>query len=94
MGALKAVENAGKLGEIVVVGGDMSIPLGEAMVAGSVAAMVDISGSLSGRTGLQTLLDIINGNPPADIMVNVPVTSFVSVDEAQAWIDANPDGIG
>jgi hypothetical protein len=56
--------------------------------------MVDISGSLSGRTGLQTLLDIINGNPPADIMVNVPVTSFVSVDEAQAWIDANPDGIG
>jgi simple sugar transport system substrate-binding protein len=94
MGALKAVEGAGKLGEIVVVGGDMSIPLGEAMVAGSVAAMVDISGSLSGRTGLQTLIDILNGNPPAEIMVNVPVTSFVSADEAQAWIDANPDGIG
>jgi sugar transport system substrate-binding protein len=94
LGALKAVENAGRLGEIVVVGGDMSIPLGEAMVAGSVSAMVDISGSLSGRTGLQTLLDIIAGNPPADIMVNVPVTSFVSADEASAWISANPDGIG
>lgn len=94
MGALKAVENAGLIGEIVVVGGDMSIPLGEAMIAGSVAAMVDISGSLSGRTGLQTVLDILAGNPPAEIMVNVPVTSFVTVESAEKWIAANPDGIG
>lgn len=94
VGALKAVENAGLTGEIVVVGGDMSIPLGEAMVAGSVAAMVDISGVLSGRTALQTALDIIAGNAPAEIMVNVPVSSFVTADEAQTWIDEHPDGIG
>lgn len=94
LGALKAVENAGQVGEIVIVGGDMSILLGEAMIAGSVAAMVDISGSLSGRTGLQTVLDILEGNPPAEIMVNVPVTSFVTVESAEEWIAANPDGIG
>lgn len=94
VGALKAVENAGLLGKIVVVGGDMSTQLGEAMVAGSVAAMVDISGSLSGRTGLQTVLDILAGNPPTEIMVNVPVTSFVTPEEAKSWIEANPDGIG
>jgi ABC-type sugar transport system substrate-binding protein len=92
VGALKAVEAAAA--DIVVVGGDMSIPLGEAMVAGSVSAMVDISGVISGRTALQTALDIIAGNPPAEIMVNVPVSSFVTPDEAQAWIDEHPDGIG
>lgn len=94
LGALKAVENAGQIGDIVVVGGDMSILLGEAMIAGSVAAMVDISGSLSGRTGLQTVLDILAGNPPTEIQVNVPVTSFVTVESAEQWIAANPDGIG
>ena len=94
VGALKAVENAGKLGKITVVGGDMSIPLATAMVAGSVSAMVDISGVISGRTGLQTALDIIAGKKPAKIKVNVPVSVFVSVSEAQTWIDEHPDGIG
>lgn len=94
LGALKAVEAAGKVGDIVVVGGDMGTVLAEAMVAGSVAAMVDISGSLSGRTGLQTVLDILAGNPPAEILVNVPVTSFVTVQSAEEWIATNPDGIG
>lgn len=94
LGALKAVENAGQVGDIVVVGGDMGTVLAEAMVAGSVAAMVDISGSLSGRTGLQTVLDILAGNSPADILVNVPVTSFVTVQEAEEWLATNPDGIG
>lgn len=93
VGAVRAVQAADMTGKIIVVGGDMSTPLAENMVDGSVAAMVDISGIQSGRTALQTTLDIIAGNAPAETKVNVPVDLFSTPEQAQTWIDEHPDGI-
>lgn len=94
LGAVKAVENAGRLGEIVIVGGDMNEPLADLVVDGSVSGIADISGVLSGRVGLQTVLDLIDGNEPADLVVPVPGDIYDSPESAQKWMDDNPDGIG
>ena len=94
VGAVKAVETMGLAGKVAVFGSDMTSDLANALVDNSVLkGDVDVSGQAVGRNAIQAVLDTLAGNPPADLIVPVPVDLYTTPEEAQNWLETHPDGI-
>lgn len=94
MGAVKAVENGGRVGKTVVFGGDMTTDIANALKDNTVLkAQVDIGGQVMGRAAIKAAIDVINGDAPADVVVPVPVDTYKSSAEASNWLTAHADGI-
>ena len=94
MGAVKAVENGGRVGKTVVFGGDMTTDIANALKDNSVLkAQVDIGGQVMGRAAIKAAIDVINGDAPADVVVPVPVDIYKSSEDATNWLEAHADGI-
>lgn len=94
IGAVKAVENADKVGQTVVFGGDMTTDIANALKANDVLkAQVDISGQVMGRAAIDEALKILDSQEPAEIVVPVPVDIYTSSADASGWLEAHADGI-
>lgn len=94
IGAVKAVENAGRVGKTVVFGGDMTTDIANALKDHSVlVAQVDISGQVMGRAAIEQALKILDGQEPSDVVVPVPVDIYTTSEDAAGWLEAHADGI-
>ncbi|UGQ09251.1 substrate-binding domain-containing protein [Yinghuangia sp. ASG 101] len=94
MGAVRAVEQRGKVGQTVVFGSDMTTDLARKLVDNRVLkADVDISGIKVGRLAAQTAGQVMNGDKPEQLIVPAPVELYSTPEQAQAWLDAHADGL-
>lgn len=94
IGSVKAVENAGRVGETVVFGGDMTTDIANALKENSVLkAQVDISGQVMGKAAIDEALKILDGQEPDEVVVPVDVDIYTSPEDASEWLETHPDGI-
>jgi len=94
IGAVKAVQNANRVGKTVVFGGDMTTDIANALKDSSVLkAQVDIGGQVMGKAAIEQAINIIGGKKPADVVVPVPVDIYTSAADASDWLTAHADGI-
>lgn len=94
VGAIKAVENAGKSGKIVVFGGDMTAALANYLIDNKILkAQVDISGQTMGKTAINAAINAINGKKLKNIVVPVQVDIYTTPASASGWLKAHFDGI-
>ncbi|GAA3614706.1 substrate-binding domain-containing protein [Kineosporia mesophila] len=93
VGAIKAVQNADRVGKTVVFGGDMTTDIANALKDGSVLkAQVDIGGQTMGKAAVKAALDAVEGKKPAEVVVPVQVDLY-SPRTAADWLTAHADGI-
>lgn len=93
VGAFKSVTNRGKEGQIVAFGSDMTTDIATALKDGTVLkAVVDISGIEVGKLAFAAAQDAIGGEEPAGKVIPAPIELYFPED-AQAWLDAHPDGL-
>jgi simple sugar transport system substrate-binding protein len=94
MGAVKAVQNANRVGKTVVFGGDMTTDIANALKANDVLkAQVDISGQGMGKAAIDEALKILDGHKPDKVVVPVQVDIYTSPADASGWLQAHADGI-
>ena len=94
IGAVKAVQNANRVGKTVVFGGDMTTDIANALKDNSVLkAQVDIGGQVMGKAAIKEAIDVIDGKKPAEVVVPVPVDIYTSPADASDWLTAHADGI-
>ncbi len=93
LGAVKAVESAGRVGEVFVVGGDMTTEIAEALKDNKILkGVVDISGRQMGELALDLALKAAN-NQTSDKVVQAPIDLYTSVADARNWLETHPDGL-
>jgi simple sugar transport system substrate-binding protein len=94
MGAVRAVEQRGRIGRTVVFGSDMTADLARKLVDNRVLkADVDISGIKVGRLAARTAAQVMNGHRPEQLVIPAPVELYSTPEEAQRWLDTHPDGL-
>jgi len=94
VGAVKAVQAAGRTGRTVVFGGDMTTEIAKALQDNTILkAQVDISGQTMGKAAVKAAIDTIGGKAPEDVVVPVPVDLYPDAASAQDWLTAHADGI-
>lgn len=94
IGAVKAVQNANRVGKTVVFGGDMTTDIANALKDNSVLkAQVDIGGQVMGKAAIKEAIDVIDGKKPSEVVVPVPVDIYTSAADASEWLKAHADGI-
>ena len=94
LGAVKAVENTGRTGKVVVFGSDMTTEIARALQDNSVLkAEVDISGKAMGNLALDLALKAIDGAALDDKVVQAPIDLYASSDDAAKWIETHPNGL-
>ncbi|UJQ94229.1 substrate-binding domain-containing protein [Mariluticola halotolerans] len=93
LGAVKAVENSGKTGSVVVFGSDMTTEIAEALKDNTILkGVVDISGKQMGALALDLALKAVN-DESSDLIVQAPIGLYTSTDEAAEWLETHPDGL-
>lgn len=94
IGAVKAVENAGRTGQTVVFGGDMTTDIANALKDNTILkAQVDIGGQTMGKAAIDAAIKAIDGKKSGDVVVPVPVDLYPDAASAQDWLTAHADGI-
>ncbi len=94
LGAVRAVRNAGRVGEVVVFGSDMTTEIAMELIDNSILkAEVDVSGQGLGRLALQQAVNAVQGVEAADLIVPIEIDLYTTPEQAQAWIDTHPDGL-
>ncbi|MBB4662825.1 substrate-binding domain-containing protein [Conexibacter arvalis] len=95
-GAVKAVEAAKRVGDVVVFGSDMTTELARELLDGRILkADVDISGRTMGETAYRLVLDAASGREPADKIVPVPIRVFRAdrPAEVEEWLKVHANGL-
>ncbi|CCO50344.1 putative sugar transporter subunit: periplasmic-binding component of ABC superfamily [Vibrio nigripulchritudo SOn1] len=93
LGAVKAVENAGRVGEVFVFGGDMTTEIAEVLKDNSILkGVVDISGKQMGALALDLALSAVEGKSTKKI-IQAPIKIYSSQEDARSWLDTHPDGL-
>lgn len=80
LGALQAVKNAGKLGEVVVVGTDGAAEALESVKAGELSATVAQDSAEIGATSLRKMVETVKAGTKIDVNVEpevIPVDSYI-----------------
>lgn len=80
LGALQAVKNAGKLGEVIVVGTDGAAEALESVKAGELSATVAQDSAEIGATSLRKMVETVKAGTKIDINVEpevIPVDSYI-----------------
>jgi len=94
LGAARAVRAQGRVGDVVVFGGDMTSEIAQELVQNDVIkAVVDISGQGMGRLAFAQAVKVIDGNPPAEIKVPYEIDLYASSEDGKGWLEAHADGI-
>jgi ABC-type sugar transport system substrate-binding protein len=94
IGAVKAVQNANRVGKTVVFGGDMTTDIANALKEGSILkAQVDIGGQTMGKAAIKAAMDAIDGKKAAQVIIPVPVDLYPTPESASGWLTAHADGI-
>lgn len=92
IGAYKAVTTAGKVGQILVFGSDMTTEIATELAKGTVLkSVVDISGLKVGALVWDALQTSIDGKK-GDLTVQAPVVLYGTGDAA-AWLTEHMDGL-
>lgn len=93
VGAFKSVMNRGKDGQIAAFGSDMTTDIATALKSGTVLkGVVDISGIEVGKLAFAAAQDAIAGKKLDNKVIPAPIKLYTPAD-AQAWLDAHPDGL-
>lgn len=80
LGALQAVKNAGKLGEVIVVGTDGAAEALESVKAGELSATVAQDSAEIGATSLRKMVETVKAGTKIDVNVEpevIPVDSYI-----------------
>lgn len=94
MGAVKAVRNVGRVGQVAVFGSDMTTEIARELKAHDVLmAEVDISGKAMGKLALDLALKAIDGTKLDDPVVQAPIDLYTSSDDAASWLETHSDGL-
>ncbi|MFC3996240.1 substrate-binding domain-containing protein [Nocardiopsis sediminis] len=94
MGAVRAVGNRGKEGEVVVFGSDMSTDAARALSDHRILkANVDISGTAVGLLAGETVARIIAGDTSEEFITPAPIDLYTTPEDGEEWLEAHPDGI-
>jgi len=94
LGAARAIRAQNRVGEVVVFGGDMTTEIAQELEQFDVIkAVVDISGQGMGRLAFAQAMNVIEGNPPAEIKVPYEIDLYASSEDGKAWLEAHADGI-
>ncbi|WEX08993.1 substrate-binding domain-containing protein [Chelativorans sp. AA-79] len=94
LGAARAIRSQGRVGEVVVFGGDMTTEIAQELEEHDVIkAVVDISGQGMGRLAFEQAVNVIEGNPPEGIKVPYEIDLYASSEDGAGWQEAHPNGI-
>ncbi|MBQ1081977.1 substrate-binding domain-containing protein [Nocardiopsis sp. B62] len=94
MGAVRAVSNRGRVGDVVVFGSDMSTDAARALADHRVLkANVDISGTAVGLLAGETVERIIAGEELEEFVTPAPVDLYTTPEHGEEWLEEHPDGI-
>ncbi|MFI6024746.1 substrate-binding domain-containing protein [Amycolatopsis magusensis] len=94
MGAVRAVQARGKVGQTVVFGSDMSTEAAQALASGEVLkGVVDISGIAVGRLAAQAAEQVRAGQLTSYTVVPAPIDLYADAGQGRAWLAAHPDGV-
>ncbi|PWV47328.1 substrate-binding domain-containing protein [Nocardiopsis sp. L17-MgMaSL7] len=94
MGAVRAVGNRGRVGDVVVFGSDMSTDAARALADHRVLkANVDISGTAVGLLAGETVERIIAGEEPEEFVTPAPIDLYTTPEHGEEWLEEHPDGI-
>lgn len=94
LGAARAIRSQGRVGDVVVFGGDMTTEIAQELGENDVIkAVVDISGQGMGRLAFQQAVLAVAGDAPEDIRVPYEIDLYATAEDGAAWLQAHPDGI-
>jgi sugar transport system substrate-binding protein len=94
VGAVRAVQSRGKVGQVVVFGGDMSTQVAEMLQDGTVLkGMADISGITVGTLAARAAEQVLAGQPPAEFLIPAPVDAYLGPEDGARWLREHADGI-
>lgn len=94
MGAVRAVQARGKVGQTVVFGSDMSTEAAQALADGQVLkGVVDISGIAVGKLAGEAAEQVRRGEFASYRVVPAPIDLYGAPERGQAWLAAHPDGV-
>ncbi|SFS90211.1 substrate-binding domain-containing protein [Saccharopolyspora flava] len=94
MGAVRAVQARGKVGQTVVFGSDMSTEAAQELADGKVLkGVVDISGIAVGELAGKAAGEILRGDSPSYHVVPAPIDLYGTSEQGRAWLTAHPDGV-
>jgi sugar transport system substrate-binding protein len=93
LGSVRAVESAGRVGEVFVFGGDMTTEIAQALQDNSVLkGVVDISGKEMGALALDLAIMAIDGGT-SDKIVQAPIAIYATAEDGAGWLETHPDGL-
>jgi ABC-type sugar transport system substrate-binding protein len=96
VGATKAIEAAGKVGQVFVFGHDMALDTAQLLDKGDVLLMIDaIPAQQVGKLAVEEALKAIDGTPKGATIVPVTPIDYTASDKAtvEAWLTEHADGI-
>jgi ABC-type sugar transport system substrate-binding protein len=96
LGAVEAVKANGKVGKVVVFGGDMTTQIAQALVSHTILkAEVDVSGRTIGAAAWKLVADAVTGKTytNANRVVPMPVKLYTTPSQGTAWIAAHANGL-
>jgi ABC-type sugar transport system substrate-binding protein len=96
VGATKAIEAAGKVGQVFVFGHDMALDTAQLLDKGDVLLMIDaIPAQQVGKLAVEQALKAIDGTPKGATIVPVTPIDYTASDKAtvEAWLTEHADGI-
>lgn len=94
VGAVRGVQARNLDGKVVVFGGDMSTQMAQMLQDGSVLkGVADISGITVGTMAAESALEVLDGNPPEELIVDAPVDPYLGPEDGARWLEEHPDGI-
>ncbi|WP_431907812.1 substrate-binding domain-containing protein [Amycolatopsis thermoflava] len=94
MGAVRAVQARGKVGQTVVFGSDMSTEAAQALAGNTVLkGVVDISGIAVGKLAANAADQVRRGELTEYTVVPAPIDLYASPEDGRAWLSAHPDGV-
>lgn len=94
LGAARAVRSQGRVGDVVVFGGDMTTEIARELEDFDVIkGVVDISGQGMGRLAFAEAVKAIAGETDGEIQAPAEIELYDSSESGAAWLQAHPDGI-
>jgi simple sugar transport system substrate-binding protein len=94
LGAVKAVRNQNQVGKIAVFGSDMTTEIAQELENYQVLkAVVDISGKKMGDAVFTQTMNVINKQPPAEKVIQVPIDLYAKREDGKQWLATHVDGL-
>lgn len=94
LGATRAVRSQGRIGDVVVFGGDMTTEIARELEDFDVIkGVIDISGQGMRRLAFAEAVKAIAGETDGEIQAPAEIDLYDTSEAGAAWLQAHPDGI-